>query len=386
MSQDKSQNPELSAVFEKMANTPSFQGRKPKSLHDRGLDDNTSLHVAVLNGDLDAGKILLEAGANPNAPGESGDTPLHIAIRQKNCDFVRLLLSFAASKECENDDNLSPADLVKRLNDSGLNTIFPSCLTNQEQPQNSELTAILEEMSDLPNFLGVKLSNVCDRGVQGDTPLHIAAIRGDLKIGKLLLDAGANPNLPGDYWNTPLHIAVEKKNYEFGKLLLEHGASKEIPNRYGLSPADYVQRSNDARLIELFSSFQTSHDTSRNLKLAAVLDEMEMAELSDLPKKLTSVNSRGILGDTPLHVAEVWGVETGKILLEAGANPNLPGEYDNTPLHNAVVGKKYDFVELLLKYGASKDLRNEDGFSPTDFVRQANDPRLTELFSSLPAK
>lgn len=123
---------------------------------------------------------------------------------------------------------------------------------SDETANSPEVSAVLAKMADLPAFLGIKLNSVHERGTLGDTPLHIAAIWGDVKVGELLLDAGADPSVPGEYGNTPLHEAVRQNNYEFAKLLLARGASKGVPNDDSLTPADLANMSDDPSLKEMF--------------------------------------------------------------------------------------------------------------------------------------
>ncbi|HEX3626244.1 MAG TPA: ankyrin repeat domain-containing protein [Verrucomicrobiae bacterium] len=246
------QRPELSDIFSEMAKSPSYRGKKPKSLHDRGIDDNTPLHVAVLCGDLNAGRALLEAGANPNAPGEHSDTPLQVAIKKGNCDFVQLLLSHDASKDLKNEAGLSASDLVAQAKDPQLKTIFSSWPKHKFA---QDVETILKEIEkgEYPDLLEIKLSGVNARGVLGDTPLHLISSWGDTTKAKILLDADANPNLPGEYDNTPLHEAVRGKKYEMVKLLLEYGASKDLRNEDGFTAADYAEKSGDTRLKQLLA-------------------------------------------------------------------------------------------------------------------------------------
>ncbi|HEV2327699.1 MAG TPA: ankyrin repeat domain-containing protein [Verrucomicrobiae bacterium] len=240
----------LQATFEKLADSHFFQGKKPKSLHDRGLDDNTPLHVAVLLKDLEAAKILLQAGANPNASGQNGNTPLHIAVEDKNYHIVQLLLSYAASKDRKNDSDLSPNDFVQRLNDAKLKEAFSLWPKGGLAPKVSDLLNKIQENS--LDMLGVKVNEINARGILGDTPLHTAVGWGINEV-RILLEAGANPNLPGEYDFTPLHHAVKSGNYDMVKLLLEHGASKDFVNEWGFTPADYAKKSGDSRLVEIFS-------------------------------------------------------------------------------------------------------------------------------------
>src|SRR5208282_799670 len=96
----------------------------------------------------------------------------------------------------------------------------------------SELAAFFSKLGGMEEFFGTP-KDVNERGLFGDTPLHFAASWGDVKIGSILLRAGADPNVHGEYGNTPLHEAIGRKSCEFVTLLLEHGASKELRNDDG---------------------------------------------------------------------------------------------------------------------------------------------------------
>ena len=71
----------------------------------------------------------------------------------------------------------------------------------------------------------------------GWTPLHEVAQRNHVDLLSLLLDAGANPNVPGgDDKYTPLHDAVEAGHVEIVKLLIERGADKNARDITGIIP------------------------------------------------------------------------------------------------------------------------------------------------------
>ena len=72
------------------------------------------------------------------------------------------------------------------------------------------------------------------RAPDGDTCLHVAAQRGDLRSVALLLKGGLDPNMPGDMSSTPLHLAATAEVFA---LLLAHGASTELVNEFGKKPA-----------------------------------------------------------------------------------------------------------------------------------------------------
>ena len=75
------------------------------------------------------------------------------------------------------------------------------------------------------------------REPSGDTCLHIAAIRGDLRATQLLLSAGLNINLQGDMGNTPLHYAHSFKRSSVEQLLINSGADKNLVNEFGKTAA-----------------------------------------------------------------------------------------------------------------------------------------------------
>jgi len=117
------------------------------------------------------------------------------------------------------------------------------------------LQGFLDEIIDLPNFVGFgdKVVEVHTRGLLGVTPLHIAAIRGDVHIIGLLLDAGADIDARGEYGHTPLQDAVGQGHVEAVRLLLQRGASKSIRNDWGQNAGEIAQTKGKHELDVLFS-------------------------------------------------------------------------------------------------------------------------------------
>ncbi len=64
-------------------------------------DKQTLFHTACIIGDLDAVKLLLEKGADPNIKNEIGQTAFHLACLEENLDVVKLLLKNGADLEIE---------------------------------------------------------------------------------------------------------------------------------------------------------------------------------------------------------------------------------------------------------------------------------------------
>ena len=64
---------------------------------------------------------------------------------------------------------------------------------------------------------------VAFKGWHGLTPMHKAALRGDPKITRLLLDHSASVNEANDYGETPLHYACKRGSLMNIHMMLEGG-------------------------------------------------------------------------------------------------------------------------------------------------------------------
>uniref|UniRef100_UPI00398F130E BRCA1-associated RING domain protein 1 isoform X2 n=1 Tax=Pristiophorus japonicus TaxID=55135 RepID=UPI00398F130E len=118
------------------------------------------------------------------------------------------------------------------------------------------------------------LTPTLKRNHKGETPLHIASIKGDIAAVEQLLENGANPNIkdnagwaplheacnhghvevvelllqfgallntPGYQNDSPLHDAVMNGHMEVVKLLVLHRVSQDVINIFGLRPVDYAK-------------------------------------------------------------------------------------------------------------------------------------------------
>ena len=95
------------------------------------------------------------------------------------------------------------------------------------------------------------------------------------------------------------------------------------------------------------------------------------------------VSARDFAGFTPLHhCVQRMGNEVtltmAEILLKAGADVNAQCRFGDTPLLDCTRADKFDFMELLLKYGACPDIKDNNGYSPHYVTRMY--PRAQRMF------
>lgn len=58
-------------------------------------------------------KLLLENGADPNKPDNTGTTPLHDAAREGFCETVQILVQYHANLNMRDQWNRLPIDLAR---------------------------------------------------------------------------------------------------------------------------------------------------------------------------------------------------------------------------------------------------------------------------------
>lgn len=74
------------------------------------------------------------------------------------------------------------------------------------------------------------------RTPEGDSCLHLACVRGDIKAAEILIGLGLDVNSAGDLGNTPLHYAKTYGYSELADLLVRHGADATCVNELGTAP------------------------------------------------------------------------------------------------------------------------------------------------------
>jgi len=143
-------------------------------------DSTTGLVTAILNKRYTYAKYLLDHGANPNLADVRGRAALYAAIDMRNQDYSAM----PAHKE---DDPMPSLDLIKALLDRGADPNAPL-------------------VKPLPGRSGMDTGDATLGA--GATPLMRAARAGDAATMRALLAKGADPNLTTKDGNTALQFAA----------------------------------------------------------------------------------------------------------------------------------------------------------------------------------
>lgn len=208
----------------------------------------------------------------------------------------------------------------------------------------------------------------------GWTPLQFLVDRRSKKatqIARLLLDAGAKVDARPKWKRTALMMAAENGLAEIVQALLAAGADPKLLDSDNTTALFYA----------VGCSHPEAADCLRML-LAAGLDPNEKW----IPRP-------GVLGGTPIvKAAENLTPEALRVLLDAGADPNVIGMFNwATALTSAIGEKKLDNIALLLEAGADPHLpipathpdRDLAGKTAIEIAREMKVQKIIELLEAL---
>ena len=210
--------------------------------------------------------------------------------------------------------------------------------------------------------------------IAATTALSAPISTGDVTGARLLLDAGADPNhlleagLLGESHEQeppvpPLSAAVDlESGSEMVGLLLERGADPDVPGWHGRTPYQQAVRTGQGQLADLLarhgaSTAMTAIDeflaACRRADRAAVT--AVLAAKPDLAGRLTAEDHR-VLTDAAGH----GHTEAVRLMLDLGFPPGARSEPDNgaTALHLAAAAGSPGTVRLLLDRGADIEARD----------------------------
>jgi ankyrin repeat protein len=91
----------------------------------------TPLQSAVAGGHLEITRLLLEAGANPNARERSGQTPLHTAVQNGDIEIVRSLIFGGADLEAIDANQEKPLDIALKSGHAEMINLLKAGITRQ---------------------------------------------------------------------------------------------------------------------------------------------------------------------------------------------------------------------------------------------------------------
>ena len=373
----------------------------------RTADGTSALHWAVYHNDLDLVNRLIAAGANVNARNDYGATPLSEAAVVGNVQVIRKLLSAGADVESPNADGQTALMIIARTSNVDAAKLLIGKRANvnaveQWRGQTPLMWAAAEAQPAMVKLLvdrGAKVNarssvKVWERQVTaeprmqarpsgGFTPLLYAARKGCLECAKILLKAGADKDLNDPDNVSPLLLATLNFNFDIAALLVKQGANVNKWDTWGRSP---IYAAVDMNTLPTGGrADRPSLDKTTGLDLIRILLDAGAnpnLQLKLFPPYRSLRDDRGAdtllsVGTTPLiRAAKAGDIEAMKLLIAHGANVDLPTATGITPLMAAAgngsanldtrgryktEAQAIEAVELLVKSGANVNARDRGG-------------------------
>ncbi|KAI8086071.1 ankyrin repeat-containing domain protein [Halteromyces radiatus] len=127
--------------------------------------------------------------------------------------------------------------------------------------------------------------NVTDHA--GYTPLHESSLRGRGNVVKLLLENGANVDAKGVELDTALHDAIDNEHPDVVEILLQFGADPHIRNSKGMSPMEIAKEHDLFDIQHLLQQAITNWKKKKTIKQESTLQETTQQEqkLIEPPKR-----------------------------------------------------------------------------------------------------
>ncbi|UYM14023.1 ankyrin repeat domain-containing protein [Endozoicomonas euniceicola] len=324
---------------------------------------NNQLISTARQGKLAEVRRLLKAGANPSAQNTGGYTPLHVAVEGRYLKIVRELLKYGADPDITVNEGGGQARAVD-LAFCGM------------RPDPGIIEVLLETCSDFRLFrtrpmalfaIGRNWHRILEillsKGVKPEVHLLKKAVkRGDCRLVNILLSAGANPDglidpvlsleLPAGSARAPILEALLASRTD------------ALPDD-GLSALDNIHQFHWAVLsgdIGFIQSLIGEYD----------VDGVNGSHQTALNLIFWHNSCRGL--ETVSEDEDIY-LPVLKLLLENGADPDLPDEDGRTPLHGAVVRCKTRMAEMLIKAGANLNPeQGEHRLTPLQLAFKENSP------------
>jgi ankyrin repeat protein len=297
----------------------------------RESDGRSALHVALYNGHVSTAQFLLDQAADR----DYRDKYFQSAVGA--CWEIWLQkLRIPTIEPCVIEGTTEYSDY---LDERGLTPVHKIVLGISN--------------ASLDDYLNLSTADIDKKDVMGKTPLHFAAVRGDVDTVSILLQHEADPNVTSDALWTPLHEAAISSNYKTFRPLLMAGADVDALNARGhtaLSMAAHVR--DDPRYFD------------------------------DLLEYNTNIHIADANGLTLLHRTCVRNrVESARRFIALGVDVDALDNKQLSPVHTCVLNNSHDVLKLLLDSSVRVDRSAANGRTLLHDAAAVGNLRTIELLS-----
>ncbi|HWX40810.1 MAG TPA: ankyrin repeat domain-containing protein [Blastocatellia bacterium] len=305
----------------------------------------------IERGNLNAVRLFLRAGMNPNSKRGDGTPGLLIAASYHSDGIVEALLDGGASVTAAGPDGLT-------------------VLAVAAKSYGPDLVRVVLE----------KGANVNARDESGSTPLMAAVQSHYAPTIELLLGAGADINAADNEGRTALSYAIDSGDREILGMLLERGANIKSRDKEGKTPLMKAAEKGSVPCVALLLAAGAATDDKDNEGWTALALAISRGNsgTADMLRRAGATESLDVAMMEAVRLGETDRVVS---LLKRGANPNATDVYRQTLLMIAAGSNYNDVVDALLASGADANLKDpvSNKTALMEAARKGNSPIVRAL-------
>jgi ankyrin repeat protein len=372
-------------------------------INSANANGTTPLMLAASSGSVDAVKVLLDRGADMNAKDiTNGQTAVMFASAAGRAEVVKLLAARGADLNANTKVSqiISMADRYKKLTDGkGTRQIAGeggrSDVTAMGGMTALQFAAREGQMNAVRELVAAEADVNNVNGADGMSVLTSAIINGHFDIAKFLLAHGANPNLASKSGLTPLYASIdaqwpERTWYPPPSVTEEKTTHLQLLQALIGHGADPNARLGKKLWFRTFHGDWISPDGATAFWLAAKANDVPAMKI--LVAAGANPDIRSNSGATPLQAAAGFGLEpqvtnfapdariaaVRYLVEELGADVNAKDNQGYTPLHGAALTDNRELIKYLVAMGAdvkarAKNVFGGEGESDTEVKGEVGD-------------
>ncbi|XP_037653563.1 ankyrin repeat and SAM domain-containing protein 6 isoform X3 [Choloepus didactylus] len=324
---------------------------------------NTALQFAAAGGHEPLVRFLLRRGASVNSRNHYGWSALMQAARFGHVSVAHLLLDHGADVNAQNRLGTSVLTVASRGGHLGVVKLLLEAGTCVDP----------HGPSGEPPGTGGSRDELL-----GITALMAAVQHGHEAVVRLLLEWGADPNLPARTvgWS-PLMLAALGGRLGAAQQLLERGANPDHQSVLEKTAFEVALDGQHRDLADCLDTVTSVRPKTGNFQLVKEIADED-------PSHVNMVNGDGA---SPLMLAAVTGqLPLVQLLVERRADVDKQDSVHGwTALMQATYHGNKEVVKYLLNQGADVSLRAKNGYTAFDLVMVLNDPdtELVRLLASV---
>lgn len=179
-----------------------------------------------------------------------------------------------------------------------------------------------------------------------------------------------NPEELGDLL---VHVIEHEMELEYIRKIIESGAVLNHESNWGLKPLHFATMYGYNDLIKLLVNYGADINDVDNSEMTALHHACNPEDFNQyirdslLPSDEELDDSVYDYGDVDEYYP---GIDTIELLIALGADINALDDYDQTPLHLAVLGRYVNISKLLSASGADLEAKNDKGKTAWDLANQ----------------